>query len=666
MKQFWKICTVILTSTVFLTQTMPVLAADAENTPYGDITYIEKADGTLEITGLTEPYDATTALIPSEIDKKTVTSIGDYAFQYIGRNLTKITIPDTVTTIGDGAFFDCDEMVTFSLPNHLTTIGAFAFAGCNALKKLVIPNSVTSIGKSAFYHSALEEIQLSDSLTEIAPELFHNCDSLKTVSVPDGVTSIGDKAFAYMDALESVTLPEGLTTIGDGAFMSDTALSTLTIPSTVTEIGEKAFSSASALLEITIPEGVTSIRTSTFSECDNLKTVILPDSVTAIEECAFSWCDNLETVSVPANLKTIGENAFYPDGSLTSFWLPDGVTEIGKGAFHGCTSLTEFYIPTGITKLNSSTISNCWNMQKLTIGDTLKEISSYAMYGTNALTEISVSENNPYLMDSDGVVYDKEMTTLLKYPMGRTDDTYIVPNGVTTIASRGLISNVTNLYLPGSLTAIEESGVYSGNLKEVWYDGTETMWKENVVIEQSEESNVTLLQAEMHFKKEPIVNPVIPEQDYESGDPLPALSLSEGDTPGIITWAEDAPETLHGGANTLCWEFTPEDSTAYISTSGTLQIKAAFAEGEGIRGDVDGNGFIDTNDAYLVLLYYAKRSVGDNSYTLTGSIEADQTLLPLIDVNCDGQITPDDAYLILLYYAKTSVGIEDVQWENLL
>lgn len=665
MKQFWKIGTTVLTAAVMLIQTMPVLAADTtEVLSYGDITYREKSDGTLEITGLTEPYEATKANIPAEINGKTVTSIGADAFKYVGQELTEVTIPDTVTVIGDGAFWDCDKMVAFELPDGLTTIGESAFMGCDALKSIVIPNSVTTIGKEAFFWSALEEIQLSANLTEIAPKLLGGCDYLKTVTVPAGVTTIGDRAFAYMDALESVTLPEGVTTIGEGAFSECTALSTVTIPSTVTEIGEKAFYQASGLLEITILGEITTIRDCTFSECKNLKTVTLPDSVTAIESCAFSWCDSLETVTVPANLKTIGEDAFYPDGALQSFWLPDGVTEIGKGAFHGCTSLTEFYIPTGITELNPSTISNCWNMTKLTIGDTLKEISSYSMYGTNKLAEISVSENNPYLTDSDGVVYDKTMTTLVVYPMGKTDELYTIPDGVTTIASRGLIcSDLTNLYLPDSLTSIEENSVYSDALIDVWYDGTKAMWEKNVTIA---ENNETFQSAAIHFKEEPVVTPVVPEQDYASGDPLPTITLSEGDTPGTITWTEDTAKVLHGGANLLHWVFTPTDTAAYCTASGTINIKATFAEDEGIRGDVDGNGIIDADDAYLTLIYYAKRSLGNTSYTMTGSAEADQALIPLVDVNCDGTIDADDAYLMLLYYAKTSVSGTDVLWEDLV
>lgn len=147
-----------------------------------------------------------------------VTSIGDKAF-YECSSLTSITIPDGVTSIGYGAFEWCHSLTSITIPDSVTSIGKEAFWGCNSLKRITIPKGVTNIEERAFeFCKNLTSITLPDSVTSIGDSAFSDCSSLTSITLPDGVTSIGDKAFADCKSLTNVTFPENITAIGDDLF----------------------------------------------------------------------------------------------------------------------------------------------------------------------------------------------------------------------------------------------------------------------------------------------------------------------------------------------------------------------------------------------------------------------------------------------------------------
>lgn len=207
-----------------------------------------------------------------------VESIGDYAFS-ICKRLRRITIPDGVTHIGRGAFWSCVRLVDITLPESATSIGEGA----------------TSIGDGAFEDcDAIENIALPSGMTSIAARTFSGCRALKNIVIPDGVTSIGERAFSSC-GLTDIMIPENVEYIGEGAFHGCEKLESIVIPDGITSIGDYTFCECSSLTDITLPESVESIGKHAF-EKSAITNITLSDKVTSIGESAFAQCNRLTDV----------------------------------------------------------------------------------------------------------------------------------------------------------------------------------------------------------------------------------------------------------------------------------------------------------------------------------------------------------------------------------
>ena len=283
--------------------------------------------------------------------------ICDRAFagnSFSSHSLQSITIPDSVTSIGDSAFSWCISLQSVTIPDSVTSIGYHAFEDCSSLQFVTIPDSVTSIGRGAFWY----------------------CSSLQSVTIPDSVTSIGDEAFCGCKSLNSVTIPDSVTSIGGGAFSGCKSLNSVTIPDSVTSIGGSAFKNCKSLKSVTIPDSVT--RISAFSGCSSLQSVTIPDSVTSIDAGAFSGCSSLQSVTIPDSVTRIGDSAFKGCSSLQSVTIPDSVTNIGYSVFEDCLSLQSVTIPDSVTSIGGGAFSNCWSLQSVTIPDSVTSIGDGA------------------------------------------------------------------------------------------------------------------------------------------------------------------------------------------------------------------------------------------------------------------------------------------------
>jgi len=272
--------------------------------------YWVKNKNGVTITGYNGPGGNVT--IPSVIDGKQVTSIGNRAFRY-DTSITSVTIPNGVISIEDGgsrkdaygqsvelgAFLRCTNLTSVTIPDSVTTIGAWAFLDCFSLTSVTIPSGVTSIRERT----------------------FDQCINLTRVTIPNSVTSIGEMAFSYCSNLTSIIIPDGVTSIGGGAFLNCPNLREITIPDGVTSIEKLTFASCTSITRITIPAAVTSIGESAFSAC-SLTSITIPSGVTSIGRYAFSYCDSLTSVTFLCMVSSIS-NSF--DGNLYELYPVGGI-----------------------------------------------------------------------------------------------------------------------------------------------------------------------------------------------------------------------------------------------------------------------------------------------------------------------------------------------------
>ena len=259
-------------------------------------------------------------------------------------------------------------------------------------------------------------------------------DKIKNVVVEDGVTSIGNYSFYGCEYLVNVTLPDGVTKIGHRAFYSCNSLANITIPDTVTTIGQSAFYYCYSLKSINIPYGITTISAGAFNLCEKFTKITIPDSVTEIGEYAFAGCDGLTEVVIPDNVTTIGKHAFSGCYGLISVTIGNGVTTIGNSAFNSCKGLTTITIPKNVATIGSRAFANC-----------------------EKLTGIMVDNDNQYFVNDEyGVLFNKDKTTLMQYPIGHTRTSYTIPDGVTTIEEMAFYncSALTNITFPNGVETI--------------------------------------------------------------------------------------------------------------------------------------------------------------------------------------------------------------------
>ena len=260
-----------------------------------------------------------------------VTSIGYEAFYYCS-GLTSVNIGNSVTSIGSSAFYGCSRLTSIVVESGNTkydsrnncnaiieTATNTLIAGC---KNTIIPNSVTSIGSAAFYNCwRLTSVIIPNSVINIGGLAFYGCSSLTSVTSPNSVTSIGGCAFEGCRGLTSVTIGNSVTSIGEGAFADCSGLTSITIPNNVTSISNYAFSGCTGLTSVTIGDSVTSIGNYAFFGCTSLTSVTIPNSVTSIGSYAFRECSGLTDVWCYAEKVPSTNSYAFEDSPIASATL---------------------------------------------------------------------------------------------------------------------------------------------------------------------------------------------------------------------------------------------------------------------------------------------------------------------------------------------------------
>ena len=290
--------------------------------------------------------------------------------------------------------------------------------------------------------------ELKSCIFSIGRYAFSGCKNLKKISIPVSVEIIGLAAFSG-SGIESIHLPANLKTISTAAFSGCTNLKSVEFPEALTKIESRAFEK-SGLIRMELPDTVTTMGSGVFSECPNLEFVKLPRNLEIIELSMFEKCAKLQSVLFPENVKVIGRWAFMWCDELQNFTLPESVETIGLQAFIDCESLTEVTIPAKVTKIEQNSFSGC-----------------------GKLRAIYVAEGNQAYQSVDGVLMTKDGTMVHTCP-GAKEGTFVIPNGVTTIASLAFFDcqNLKRLVIPATLTTINERGFDScDNLLSFYFSG---------------------------------------------------------------------------------------------------------------------------------------------------------------------------------------------------
>ncbi len=417
--------------------------------------------------------------------EKGVLYIGTHLIEAKDNISGKYLIKEGTTSIAFGAFFECTKLTGVTIPDSVTHIGSNAFSSCENLVDISISDNIKEIDSFAFSYTGYSNdesnweddllyldkylIQISESFsgdcivkngTSVIANSALSDGYITNIFIPDSVRNIGGIINNY--GLENIFVSENNQFYSSDAkgvlFNKDKSIliqypdnnesEMYVVPDSVLKIGNYAFYDCANLMEIELPANLSIIGTEAFSFCYNLESIYLPHTLTTIGDGAFRYCEQLTSIAIGDNVKIIGGNAFECCENLETVELGNNLSKIGCEAFAQCDSLQNIRIPSSVEYIGLNPFMWCYNLENISVD----------------------TNNNYYLTDSYGVLYNKDKTNLIQYPVASQWTSYTIANTVKNIGNHTFNNavNLINVKLPNALETI---GYYAfcncSNLKNI-------------------------------------------------------------------------------------------------------------------------------------------------------------------------------------------------------
>ncbi|MBQ2362617.1 MAG: leucine-rich repeat protein [Bacteroidaceae bacterium] len=469
----------------------------------GTTWYNNQKDGIIYINNVLYKYKGTMPTNTNiEIADGTI-SISSEAFLNYSQ-LTKIILPNTVTTIDEKAFSGCSGLIDLTIGDGLTNIGNYAFQNCNNLNNIYVSSNERML--TVLFGEAISYGEGQANPFALAKHLYIGDAEMTELTFPNDITEINQGIlYNFGKNITSVTIPESVTAINDGAFEGWTSLTNVSMGSSVKCIGANAFKSCTSLKEIELPIPVSTIEERAFESCSSLSTITLGDSVKVIEQNAFNGCSNLNTidinnlltmfnlkcngvhsnpfiiaskllvnggdiptelnipegvteissgflynfwsnitsVSMPKTLRSIGSSTFSGWSKLESVVIGDSVKTIGDNAFNGCTSIDSITIPNQVVDIKGHAFRGCTNLSYITIGDSVQSIGQFAFTDCSNLQTVNINRL-------------ETIFNSYKYPNSSDNNPFKM---ASTLHLNG--EEVTELVIPEGITEIKSGFLYN-------------------------------------------------------------------------------------------------------------------------------------------------------------------------------------------------------------
>ena len=462
-----------------------------------------------------------------QIDVDTI-RVCDRAFEGCS-SLINIELPNSVTSIGDNAFWECSNLENVYYKGTIEDWCKISFKGLIS-NPMYYANNIYMLDENNEYEE-VTEIVISETITEIGDYQFSGFKNVASIEIPNSVTSIGESAFYDCSSLTSIALPF----VGNGIYEIHFKYIFGMVPASLkeviitggTSIGYEAFNGCSNLTSIVIPNSVISIGDRAFLGCTSLTNIVIPNSVTSIGWYAFYYCSSLENayykgtiedwckisfsdkVSNPAShashIYMLNENNEYEE--VTEIVIPETITKIGDYQFYKFREVTSIEIPSSIVKIRQDAFYKCSNLENVYYKGTIEDWCriSFSDFYSNPMP----SASHIYMLDEKSEY--EEVTEI------------VIPETITKIGNYQfcVFDNVTIITIPNSVTSIGESA-FSGcsNLENVYYKGTIEDWCK---ISFSEDSNLMTYASHIYMlnensEYEEVTEIVIPETITEIGE----------------------------------------------------------------------------------------------------------------------------------------------------